>query len=108
MKSHELVKSFEISEIRIKYGDFKICTPIFESWCMTPWPGHRTKLIPLFCFIVNSYMDIPNNQWIDTWLTQRFQQVVLDGVSSVLVPVQSGVPQGTVLSPLMFLLYINE
>jgi len=36
-------------------------------------------------------------------LTQRFQHVLVDGQQSEFVPVQSGVPQGTVLGPLRFL-----
>jgi len=42
--------------------------------------------------------------WLTTWLTKRSQRVVIDGYASSLVDVLSGVPQGTVLGPVMFLL----
>ena len=46
--------------------------------------------------------------WLSIWLMQRTQHVVLDGFSSNYVKVESGVLQGTVLGPMMFLLYIND
>ena len=46
--------------------------------------------------------------WLSTWLTKRLQRVVIDGCESKFARVISGVPQGTVLGPVMFLLYIND
>ena len=48
------------------------------------------------------------NKWIETFLHHRNQQVDLDGVKSDTVEVMSGVSQGTVLGPLMFLCFIKD
>ena len=47
-------------------------------------------------------------RWIKTFLSERKQTVVLNGISSDWTDVISGVPQGSVLSPVLFILYVND
>ena len=46
--------------------------------------------------------------WIKCFLADQTQRVVRDGTESLPGPVLSGVPQGSVLCPILFLIYIND
>ncbi|KAI8490996.1 hypothetical protein Bbelb_314150 [Branchiostoma belcheri] len=48
------------------------------------------------------------NRWIGSFLSDRRQAVVVSGTQSSYVSVRSGVPQGTVIGPSLFIVYIND
>ena len=69
------------------------------------WPCWSRRLLAKL-----QYYDIRNQtlNWITNWLIGRTQRMVVDGQCSQYSEVKSGVPQGTVLGPLMLPIYIND
>ena len=95
---------------------------LYDTFCRALDDGKEVRVV--FCDISKAFDRVwhrgllfkmrqagisnPLLRWFESYLSNRFQRVVLEGSVSDYRGVSAGVPQGSILGPIMFLVYIND
>ncbi len=101
--SLQLLKVLDVWTNAVESGDVIDCIYMDYAKAFDKVP-HRRLVGKLSAYGIND--DIV--RWIEAFLTNRHQQVAVNGELSDLEKVKSGIPQGSVLGPLLFVIYIND
>ena len=105
MRSTDLATTLLLDDIRREVDKGKLVGVMFMDLSKAfDTISHATLLEKLKAYGIND----GELYWFTTYLFNRTQQVVLDNVKSKIEHVNCGVPQGSILGPLLFLVFFND
>ena len=93
--SHHLQKSLDAGWSLILFSLTWCCL----RWSQSQWSLFKLKYIGVDGRVLSICREFISNRW---------QRAVVDGATSEWIPIVSGAPQGSVLGPLLFILYTSE